>query len=276
MNLGYINFANTYPLYHHMMEIRPLPGLDIVSRYPAELNALMASGGLDMSPISAATYADLQDDVVLLPEICLACQGVVKSVMLVSNRPLPELDGARIGLSSASHTSVILLKILMEKQAGIRPNYVPSPPRPDLREMDAALVIGNEALEAETFQAPFVYDLGELWQRMTGQPVVFALIAVQRDFAGRHPGKVAAVRNSYRQSLDWARARRQEFLAATARHYPDLKTDLDAYFRVLKYDFSDPLKTALSLYFSLAAEQGLIPPVRNLNFLPPPGAERPS
>lgn len=276
MKLGYINFANTYPLYHHMMEISPLPGLEIFSRYPAELNALMGAGALDMSPISAATYAVVQNDVLLLPEFCLACQGVVKSVMLVSNRPLSALDGARIGLSSASHTSVILLKILMEKHVGIRPVYVLTPPRPDLHEVDAALVIGNEALEAETFEAPFVYDLGELWQEMTGKPVVFALIAVRRDYAGRHPEKVAAVRDSYRQSLNWARARRQEFLAATGRHYPELKTDLDAYFRVLKYDFSDSLKSALSLYFSLAAEQGLTPPVRDLHFLPPPGDERPS
>jgi predicted solute-binding protein len=109
MNLGYIDYINCYPFYHHMFEIEPLDGVRVVPGYPSELNRMMEKGELDMNPISAATYADLEDEVVLLPDFCLSSVGYVHSVILSSNIPIEELHGKKVGLTSASKTSVILV-----------------------------------------------------------------------------------------------------------------------------------------------------------------------
>jgi len=114
MRLGYINYLNCYPYYYHMFEKQPLPGVEIIPAYPSTLNAMMSTGELDMSPISAAAYADLEDEAVLLPDFCLSSLGYVHSVILASLAPIEDLGGKRIGLSSASKTSVVLLKILLQ------------------------------------------------------------------------------------------------------------------------------------------------------------------
>jgi chorismate dehydratase len=95
----------------------------VVPRYPGELNILMKEGSLDMSPISAGAYPEMQDSVVLLPDFCLSSIGYVRSVVLQSKLPIEDLDMKKIGLTSASKTSMVLLKILLEKYYH-KPDYV--------------------------------------------------------------------------------------------------------------------------------------------------------
>ena len=130
MRLGYIDYLNCYPFYYHMFERQPLAGVEIVSALPSRLNAGLAAGDLDLSPISAATCADLSDQLYVLPEFCLSSVGYVGSVVLMSRVPIEELDGRRVGLTSASHTSVVLLKTLLARYYRVAPQYVASRPRP--------------------------------------------------------------------------------------------------------------------------------------------------
>ena len=115
MKLGYIDYLNCYPFYYHMFEKQPLDGIEVVPAYPGGLNEMMRKGELDLSPISSAAFADVQNEVLVLPYFCLSSIGYVRSVVLNSKLPIEELDGKRIGLTSASQTSVILLKVLLEK-----------------------------------------------------------------------------------------------------------------------------------------------------------------
>ncbi|MGD9162240.1 MAG: hypothetical protein PVG39_27770, partial [Desulfobacteraceae bacterium] len=65
MKLGYIDYLNCYPFYYHMFEHRPVNGVEVISRYPNDLNRMMVKGELDMSAISAATYSLIQDRALL-------------------------------------------------------------------------------------------------------------------------------------------------------------------------------------------------------------------
>jgi len=168
MKLGYIDYLNCYPFYFHFFEIKPVNGIKIFSGYPATLNKMLADGQLDMSPISSATCADVVNEVYVLPQFCLSSVGYVGSVILVSRVPIEDLNCRKIGLTSASHTSVVLLKILLENYYHAKPIYVPTVPRPRLEDMDAALVIGNDAMVNTSEPASYVYDLGDLWLRKTG------------------------------------------------------------------------------------------------------------
>jgi len=114
MKLGYIDYLNCYPFYYHMFEHKPLEGVEVLHRYPSILNGMMVKGELPMSAISAATYSLLNHEAVLLPDFCLSSIGYVGSVVLKSNLPIEELDKKKVGLTSASATSVLLLKMLMK------------------------------------------------------------------------------------------------------------------------------------------------------------------
>jgi chorismate dehydratase len=266
MKLGYINYLNCYPFYHHMFRRSPLANT-VFPKYPGELNMLMKDGELDMSPISAGAYPEMQDRVLLMPDFCLSSIGYVRSVVLQSTIPIEELRFGKIGLTSASKTSVVLLKLLLEKHYGLKPVYVPSTHVPDMEGLDAALVIGNEAMIESDRPVPYIYDLGDLWMRKTGYPVVFAVIAVQEKTAMESPDRVREVADSFRLSLADLRDNREDVVRCAREKYPYITYDVDHYYNLLKYEFTDELKTALQFYFNEASSLGLLDEVKDIRFL---------
>ena len=266
MKLGYIDYLNCFPFYYHMFEKAPLDGITVVPAVPGELNRMMEEGLLDMSPISAGAYPAMQDRILVLPDFCLSSIGYVRSVVLQSRIPIEELDGARLGLTSASKTSVVLLKILLEKYYQVRPDYRPSPPRPDFSGLDAALVIGNDAMLDAGEPIEYIYDLGDLWFRKTGHPVVFAVFAVRKDTLERHHADVRRIIRSYNLSLAYIRDYEDEVVARAAQKYPEMKIDIGHYYRLLKFHFSPELKKALQFYYDEAASLGLLKRVNEIGF----------
>jgi hypothetical protein len=103
-----------------------------------------------------------------------------------------------VGITRASHTSVVLLKVLLKNYYKLDPVYVPTGPRPGLKDIDAALVIGNDAMVRTPDLAAYTYDLGDLWLRKTGFPVVFAVFAVRERIVETYESEIKAVISSYR------------------------------------------------------------------------------
>lgn len=273
MRLGYIDYLNCYPFYHHMFHTEELPGVRIYPAYPSDLNRMMGKGELDMSPISAAAYPDIAEEAVLLPQFCLSSVGYVQSVVLSSKVPIQELRGKTVGLSSASRTSVVLLKIILQKYYGIEPTYVPTEPNPRLKEsgIDGALIIGNEAMMKEI--SPFTYDLGDLWMRKTGYPVVFAVFAVRKSAVSPYSSEIEAVIASYRRSLACLEREREVLIQKARERYPSITFDIDGYYRVLQYSFSPGLKRALTFYLETAQEMDLLRKVEKVRYLDVPEEE---
>ncbi|MDO8806464.1 MAG: menaquinone biosynthesis protein [Elusimicrobiota bacterium] len=267
MRLGRIDYLNCYPFYYHMLEKAPLKGVTICPALPSELNRMMAEKSLDMSPVSAAAYADLGQDTLLLPDFCISSTGLVRSVILASRFPIEGLNGRTLGLTSASRTSVILLKILLKKFYGCEPVYMAAGTRPGLKDFDAALLIGDDAMTGEVDAAPYRYDLGELWLKKTGLPAVFAVFAVAKAAAADDPAGVRAVVNSYRASLRCLADERPELAAKAALEYPGVTCDINAYLDTLRYEFTDCRRDALKYYFSAASELGLLKEVKALEFM---------
>jgi chorismate dehydratase len=269
MKIGYIDYLNCYPFYYHMFEKEPVEGASITPGYPSQLNGMIKSHQLDMSPISAASYAGIQDDVYVLPDFCLSSVGYVGSVILLSKTPIEDLDKKRVGLTTASHTSIVLLKVLLRKYFKVEPEYVEASPMPDLRDMDATLVIGNEAMLERNDQGTYVYDLGELWMKKTGYPVVFAVFVVQKEAAENQRSKANEIIASYRKSLACLTSERGELIRQAKLKYPNINYDIEAYCRVLKFEFEPYLKEAAMFYYRVASELQLIDDVKDMVYFTP-------
>lgn len=266
MKIGYIDYLNCYPFYYKMFEKEAVPGIEIVPDYPGNLNSRIASGELKLSPISAAAYASIQDRALILPQFCLSSVGYVRSVTLISRIPIEELSGKKIGLTTASATSVNLLKILLEKYYSLNPVYVPVPPELSLHNVDAALIIGNDAMLPPPEPVQYTYDLGDLWLRKTGHPVVFAVFALLEDASREQKSLVDAVIDSYSASLAYMRSNESVVVAAAAEKYPAIKYDISHYYTLLKFDFAEEFKKALMFYFNEAHSLGLLNRVDSLKF----------
>jgi chorismate dehydratase len=267
MKLGYIDYLNCYPFYYHQFEKEKLEDVEIVPGYPSDLNRMMMAGELDLSPISSATCARLDRKIRLLPDFCLSSVGYIGSVVLRSKVPIEELDGKTVGITRASHTSAVLLRILMERYFQIRPTYIETMPSPDPNGLDAALLIGNEAMKVSSKPVAYSYDLGELWLRKTGFPVVFAVFAVREEVIQKKMEQIRAVVRSYRTSLQYLTDQREQVIAGARKRYPDIIYDIGSYYSLFRFDFSVVLKEALEFYLRTAAELGFLQEIESIRYL---------
>ncbi len=163
----------------------------------------------------------------------------------------------------------MLLKVLLKKYFRVEPEYVAASPMPDLRDMDATLVIGNEAMLERNDQGTYVYDLGELWMEKTGYPVVFAVFVVQKEAVKSQRSKAKEIIASYQKSLACLTSERAELIRKAKLKYPNINYDIEAYCRVLKFEFEPYLKEAAMFYYRVAGELQLIDEVKQMVYFTP-------
>ena len=120
----------------------------------------------------------IPDRYLILPGLSITSRTEVRSIILQSRVPMEELDGKKVALTTASATSVVLLRILLElRYKVVLPIPLSSRGRTiPFGSVDAMLFIGDLALKTRpTAEYPYLFDLGALWHRFTGLPFVFAL-----------------------------------------------------------------------------------------------------
>jgi predicted solute-binding protein len=188
----------------------PQRGLfDLDFRIPAECADRLASGAADIGIVPS--YELVRQSLDIIPGAGIACHGPVRSILLNSARPAAEIR--TLAADSSSRTSVQLARVILRQRYGAEPRIIPHPPdlRAMLRVADAALIIGDPALNLEPRALPgYTYDLGGEWVEMTGLPMVFAV------WAGR-PGVVTAeITEAFIGSCRWGRARIGEIVTAEA------------------------------------------------------------
>jgi chorismate dehydratase len=202
-----VSFLNTTPLVWGMLH-GPQRGLfDLDFQIPAACADRVASGEADIGIIPS--FELTRQHLEVIPGTGIACHGPVRSILLISSRPAPEIE--RLAVDSSSRTSVQLARVLLERRFGAEPELIPHPPDLDamLRIADAALIIGDPALHIEPSRLPYhVYDLGKEWVEMTGLPFVFAV------WAGRKSVITPQVTEAFQQSCQFGRARIEEIVAA--------------------------------------------------------------
>src|SRR3954464_12418003 len=82
-----------------------------VQGVPTDLNRRLLAGELDVAPISSIEYARNADRLRLLPRLCVASEGAVDSIQLVSRVPLERIR--TVAVTPESATSVALTRVLL-------------------------------------------------------------------------------------------------------------------------------------------------------------------
>jgi chorismate dehydratase len=231
---------------------------------PVNLNDALVAGELDIAPISLVEFLRHHEDLLLLPNLAVGSDGPVLSVNVVHERPLSELDGARVALGSASRTGVLLAQMLLSERYGIDATYFrrTSDVPQMMREADACVVIGDVALRA-MYEAPTqgltVTDLGAQWREWTGLPMVFAVWAVRRDFAAASPGLVKDVHLAFQRSVELCLTEIDDAATAAARWEPFDAPTLAGYFRTLDFSLGERQLDGLREFARRAAARGEAP-----------------
>jgi len=172
---------------------------------PAQCADALGSGAADIGIVPCAELDRLGLD--YLPDVGIACDGEVRTILLMSRKPIREIR--TISLDSSSRTSVALARILLAERYGVKPEIRSQ--KPVLEEMlavsDAALIIGDPALRIDPATLPYeTLDLGSEWVAWTGLPMVFAV------WAGKKALLTPEVAAAFRESREWGRTHLEEMV----------------------------------------------------------------
>ncbi len=277
IRIGRIRYVNVDPIYFGLENGLAPPDFNTIPAPPSILNRMMTEAALDISPVSTGAYVHHTgpldpDPWLILPDLSISCHGPVMSVLLASHYPLDELDARHIVLTDESGTAVLLLKLIFAMR-GIRPvmkTGVAGGPSPFGDAPDAVLVIGDSALTGGWKQRyPYLIDLGEVWRRLSGLPVVFAVWAVRNSFADAHPHGVARTIDLFRQSKKRGMAHIDQIISASTGKLKLPADQMTAYFEAMQYDLNDKKRKALKYFFDGLYKHKLIDHEAALLFFQP-------
>lgn len=200
-----IPYLNSVPFFR---------GLPFSARYklsdcvPRELGARAAAGQILAGLLPVADWFRLHGSYERLGHFGIAVRGRSQSVLLFSRKPMRQLEGANITVTEDTSTSLLLLRLLLEKRYQILPagydrreraekrsRHRPSPnERRQAPEADALLLIGDEALKFRKVntQYPFETDLAFEWWLWQHLPFVFAVWVIRKDVAAQERKQIEA------------------------------------------------------------------------------------
>jgi cyclic dehypoxanthinyl futalosine synthase len=184
IRIAAVSFLNARPITYGLERGLGEDRFELSFELPARCAQLLAAGEVDVGLIPTAAYSESEIELRAVPGIAIAGAGPVRTVLLVSDVPLTEVD--EIALDGASRSSAALLRLLC-RERGLSPRFREVPHDAVLDAASGrtgALVIGDASFAAAE-RHPHVMDLGELWRESTGLPFVYAV------WAGR-PGALGA------------------------------------------------------------------------------------
>jgi chorismate dehydratase len=267
LKLGHIIYSNCFPPHAGIVTKKVTFPFSLVEGIPTELNRLLWEGGVDIAPSSSIEYAMHPGKYLIFPRLSITSRNKVMSIIFQSRVPLEKLDKKTVALTTASATSIILLRILLEQRYQVRPYYMPYQQGIDdpATQADAFLTIGDLAItQAIVPGFAHQYDLGELWHEFTRLPFVFALW--QMNYKIQAEDEFSRLYDILMTSKSYGLSHLREFACSYEKHFNIPADVLVRYWTSFSYDFGEEEQKGLLSFYRYAAEIGAIPAVPELKF----------
>jgi chorismate dehydratase len=171
-----VSYLNTAPLVWGLLHGPQRGAVDLSFAVPSECARRVVEGEADLGivPVVEMDRHGLQP----FSELCIACCGEVRSILLFARCPWPEVQ--TLAADTGSRTSVELARVVLKERFHSSPRVHAAPPQLGrmLEQADAALLIGDAALAVDPHTSGLRWlDLGQEWFELTGLPMVFAVWA---------------------------------------------------------------------------------------------------
>jgi chorismate dehydratase len=252
INFGCHSFLNAKPLIYPLIKGYMAHEFNLILDSPSKISELLRESDLDIGMIPSIEFFR-SENYLLVPDFGISSMGKVDSVLLFSQKTLPELS--KIAVDTNSRTSIVMLKIIFRERHYRDPVLIPM--QADLHNMlqeaEAGLIIGDRALMTN-HNTPYVYDLGEEWYLLTGKPFVHALMAVW-------PGKdLDSELGILKKAQNLGLSRLPEIAQEGAVNLGlDYEVCLDYLQNKIRYELGPAELEGLTCFATLAKEYNLIP-----------------
>ncbi|MDI6801058.1 MAG: menaquinone biosynthesis protein [Thermodesulfovibrionales bacterium] len=249
LRIGKIPYANLFPIFYTLQNECDCSSYEFIEGVPSTVNKMLRDGEIDISPSSSIECLRNPSLYRIIDSHSISSKGPAGSVLLFTDKTISELDRATIAVSSQSETSVALLDIVLRKFFGVQCDLKVSE-QPEKAGAEAFLLIGDDALKYRTQNSrlkTLTYDLGEIWNKNTGLPFVFALWIARRGIEEKEE-----LLNRVVKDLNTAKDVALKNLADIAKHsairafMPEEK--ITAYWDKIDYDFTEEHKKGLELF----------------------------
>lgn len=294
--ISIVEFLNTAPLVWGFTD-GPLRGrYDLSFTVPSLCAEALRRGKADVAIIPAIEYQRM-DGMVVLPGMAVAAKGSVRSILVLSKKPIEMAK--KIALDTSSRSSVALVQLLCRNFWGISPEFVNAAPDPEkmLAHADAALLIGDPALRISVqmemlvnrtptasgccagstgeqvvkgVDSLFVYDVAYQWRELTALPCVLAIWAARREAV------TPKLIEDFQASKAYGLAHLRDIAEGASMKLDLPASILERYLREnIDYSLDAENLAGLKLYYERAAEAGLIAGAKPVEFAAAPHAAKP-
>ncbi len=166
MKISLVSYLNSYPFHYGLIQApRGLYSrLEVVN--PAQCAKNFDNEVSDVALVPVGALDSLKNYKIVEP-FCIAANGPVRSVLLLSHKPIAKIK--TIAPDTDSRSSNMLTKILCNNHWNINAEFVPHE-----LESDAVVAIGDKAFKMAA-DYKYSFDLSDEWTKMTGLPFVFAV-----------------------------------------------------------------------------------------------------
>lgn len=257
--IGCVSYLNAKPLTDGLMDAR------VAFDVPSRLRAMLETNQANIALCPVVDYHRSSIPLEIVPVGGIGCLGPTLTVRLYSRVSFESMT--KIHTDTDSHTSVILLQIVLWHRYGIRPQLLPyTAPRSSKsalchEEHEAILLIGDKVItdRLQPQQFPNQLDLGEAWYDLTQLPFVFAVWMA----------RLGAPLGDLPQTMDRLRRFNASRIDEIARNYgPTHGWPIDQAKQYLKqhiqYQIESPQLEAIERFSQFSYDLGLIDQLRTI------------
>jgi chorismate dehydratase len=277
LRISIVQYLNTAPLVWGFTN-GPLAGkYDLSFTVPSQCAEALRAGTADIAIIPAIECQRIPG-LVVLPDLAIASQNRVRSLLIISKKPIEQVRS--IALDRSSRSTQALTRILAAEHWKINPEFFET--EPDLSAMlekaDAALLIGDPALslsvaiEKKSTASPqgravcqaailgipgaeifHIYDVVGEWRRFSSLPAVMAV------WAARPEVVTPEVLTDFSASRDFGVNQIAAISLDAAQELDLPQPALESYLRNnIDFSLGEENRRGLERYFHEAAKLGLI------------------
>lgn len=218
--ISIVSYLNSKPFLHGLNHSELKDKLDVSLDIPSKIVAKLSYNLTDIGLIPVAGLRDL-DFYKIITNYCIGAEGKVKTVVLVSDVPLEQVE--TVLMDYQSRTSVLLAKVLArfywKKEFGWE-NTCADFQNKSIKGKTAGVLIGDRVFNIEG-KFKYCYDLSEEWEKFTGLPFVFAVWAANKEIT-------AELENEFNDAFSFGLSNLPKVVEEEQKSYPDV--DILSYF----------------------------------------------
>ncbi len=235
-----VSYTNTLPFIHGLRHSAIIDRIELSLNVPSACADELIRGEADLGIVPVAALLDIQHGEII-SDYCIGANGPVNSVFIFSEKPIDTVETLR--LDAQSKTSNGLAQILLlhhwKKEVTIVSDGA----------ADAYVEIGDRTF-GKRHAHPYVYDLAQHWQYLTGLPFAFAVWvankALSSDFLV-----------AFNDALAYGLANREQLISQLPR-----RPDFDYYQYLMEqidYRYDEQKQQAVATYLNLLRTVEAVP-----------------